>query len=66
MIAVEAARRLIADGAKPGVLTPAQAFDPAGFLDFLTARGLRWSIGTTDEISVAARPATLLGWSGDQ
>ena len=45
-VAVEAAHRLIADGAKPGVLAPAQAFDPAGFLDFLTAHGLHWSINT--------------------
>lgn len=49
VIAVEAARRLIADGAKPGVLAPAQAFDPAGFLDFLTDYGLRWSINSTDQ-----------------
>jgi short subunit dehydrogenase-like uncharacterized protein len=48
-IAVEAARRLIADGAKPGVLAPAQAFDPAGFLNFLISHGLRWSISTTDQ-----------------
>ncbi|WNV85464.1 saccharopine dehydrogenase NADP-binding domain-containing protein [Umezawaea sp. Da 62-37] len=44
VIAVEAARRLAANGAKPGVLAPAQAFDPADFLDFLTAYGVRWSI----------------------
>ncbi|EWM18680.1 trans-acting enoyl reductase family protein [Kutzneria sp. 744] len=40
-IAVEAARRLIADDAKPGVLAPAQAFEAA---DFLSAVGLSWSI----------------------
>jgi short subunit dehydrogenase-like uncharacterized protein len=44
VIAVESARRLAADGAKPGVLAPAQAFDPAGFLDFLTGHGTRWGI----------------------
>jgi short subunit dehydrogenase-like uncharacterized protein len=47
-IAVEAARRLAADGAEPGVLAPAQAFDPAGFLDFLTSHELRWSITTLE------------------
>ncbi|MET1074496.1 MAG: saccharopine dehydrogenase NADP-binding domain-containing protein [Umezawaea sp.] len=46
VIAVEAARRLVTDGAKPGVLAPSQAFDPVDFLDFLTAHGLRWSIDT--------------------
>jgi short subunit dehydrogenase-like uncharacterized protein len=44
VIAVEAARRVIADGARPGVLTPAQAYDPASFLDFLAGHGIRWSI----------------------
>jgi hypothetical protein len=34
-VAVEAARRLVTDGARPGVLTPAQGYDPAGFLNFL-------------------------------
>jgi short subunit dehydrogenase-like uncharacterized protein len=48
-IATEAARRLIADGAKPGVLAPAQAFEPAGFLNFLTAHGIRWSIDTSHQ-----------------
>ena len=47
-IAVEAARRLAADGAEPGVLAPAQAFDPPGFLDFLTSHDLRWSITTLE------------------
>jgi short subunit dehydrogenase-like uncharacterized protein len=44
LIAVESASRLVADGAKPGVLAPAQAYDPAGFLDFLTGHGARWGI----------------------
>ncbi|CAM3551142.1 saccharopine dehydrogenase NADP-binding domain-containing protein [Kibdelosporangium persicum] len=38
---VEAAHRLITTGAKPGVLAPAQAFDPADFLDSLASRGVR-------------------------
>lgn len=44
VIAVEGARRLIADPAAPGVLAPAQAYDPAGFLDFLAPHGIRWSV----------------------
>lgn len=32
IIAVEAARRLVADGARTGVLAPSQAFDPESFL----------------------------------
>ncbi len=44
LIAVESIRRLVADGAKPGVLAPAEAFDPADFLGFLTRHGVRWSV----------------------
>lgn len=45
VIAVEAARRLAEDGAQPGVLAAAQAFDPAEFLAFLAAQaGLGWTI----------------------
>jgi short subunit dehydrogenase-like uncharacterized protein len=44
VIAVESARRLAAGGAEPGVLAPAQAFDPAGFLDFLAPHDIGWSI----------------------
>lgn len=44
VIAVEAAHRLGAGAAKPGVLAPAQAFDPVGFLDVLTRRGLNWTL----------------------
>ncbi|MGP4017304.1 hypothetical protein [Saccharopolyspora sp. 5N708] len=44
VIAVEGARRLVVDGAKPGVLAPAQAFDPANFLDFLAPFGVTWSV----------------------
>jgi short subunit dehydrogenase-like uncharacterized protein len=45
VIAVESARRLASQEAKPGVLAPAQAFDPVGFLDFLAANHIaNWSI----------------------
>ncbi|MGI5231304.1 saccharopine dehydrogenase family protein [Actinoallomurus sp. CA-142502] len=44
VIAVESARRLVADGAEPGVLAPAQAYDPIGFLDFLTEHGATWTV----------------------
>jgi short subunit dehydrogenase-like uncharacterized protein len=44
MIAVEAARRLVVDGAPAGVLAPSQAFDPASFLGFLADHGVRWRI----------------------
>jgi hypothetical protein len=44
LIAVEGARRLAADSAEPGVLAPAQAYDPADFLDFLAQHGCDWSI----------------------
>jgi short subunit dehydrogenase-like uncharacterized protein len=44
IIAVEAARRLVADGAKNGVLAPSQAFDPESFLGFLSAHGVRWQV----------------------
>jgi short subunit dehydrogenase-like uncharacterized protein len=43
--AVEAVLRLANDGAKPGVLAPAQAFDPVDFLDSLAVQGVRWSVG---------------------
>jgi short subunit dehydrogenase-like uncharacterized protein len=44
VIAVEAARRLLTDGARAGVLAPAQAYDPAGLLDFLAPHGVRWTV----------------------
>jgi short subunit dehydrogenase-like uncharacterized protein len=44
VIAVESARRLLADPAKPGVLAPAQAYQPTAFLDFLVPHGIRWII----------------------
>jgi hypothetical protein len=34
----------VADGAKPGVLTPAQAFDPESFLGYLAGHGVRWRV----------------------
>jgi hypothetical protein len=49
VIAVEAARRLGSGGTRPGVLAPAQAFDPAGFLGFLAGHGVSW------ELSVSAQ-----------
>lgn len=45
VIAVEAARRLVAGPVGAGVLAPAQAFDPVAFLDVLGAYGVRWWIG---------------------
>jgi short subunit dehydrogenase-like uncharacterized protein len=44
VIAVEGARRLAAGGVRAGALTPAQAFDPTGFLDFLTPYGVSWEL----------------------
>jgi len=48
VIAVEAARRLATGSAEPGVLAPAQAFDPTDFLDFLAPHGIAWNIDTHD------------------
>ncbi|MBY8862683.1 saccharopine dehydrogenase NADP-binding domain-containing protein [Nocardia sp. CA2R105] len=45
VIAVETARRLVEVGAPAGALTPAQAVDPADFLEFLTSAGARWQVG---------------------
>ncbi|SEG22634.1 Uncharacterized conserved protein [Nonomuraea solani] len=44
VIAVESARRLITDPAKPGVLAPAEAYDPTAFLDSLLPHDVRWTI----------------------
>ncbi|MBE1583772.1 saccharopine dehydrogenase family protein [Nonomuraea angiospora] len=41
---VEAARRVVAGEAKAGVLSPAQAFDSAAFLDSLAPYGVEWSV----------------------
>lgn len=49
VIAAEAARRLVTNGGKPGVLAPAQAFDPTSFLNFLAPHGLQWAINTSDQ-----------------
>lgn len=43
VVAVESARRLVAEPPMPGVLAPAQAFHPAGFLQFLAPYGIRWT-----------------------
>ncbi|MFQ6392846.1 saccharopine dehydrogenase family protein [Nocardia sp. KC 131] len=44
VIAVEAARRLAAGGAPAGALAPAEAFDAADFLDFLTPEAVTWQV----------------------
>ncbi|MGP3913886.1 hypothetical protein [Nonomuraea sp. 10N515B] len=44
VIAVESARRLIAEPAKPGELAPAQAYHPTAFLDFLIPHGIQWIV----------------------
>jgi short subunit dehydrogenase-like uncharacterized protein len=44
VIAVEAAQRLAADPPKPGVLAPAQAYDPADFLNFLAPHAVTWTV----------------------
>ena len=44
VIAVESARRLVAEPPGAGVLAPAQAFEPAAFLGFLGAYGVRWAV----------------------
>ncbi|HEU5028499.1 MAG TPA: saccharopine dehydrogenase NADP-binding domain-containing protein [Spirillospora sp.] len=44
VIAVEGARRLVADGAPAGTRTPAEAFDPADLLGFLEASGATWRV----------------------
>jgi short subunit dehydrogenase-like uncharacterized protein len=46
--AAEAAIRLATDSAKPGVIAPSQAFNPAGILDSLAPQGLRWSVSTME------------------
>jgi len=56
VIAVEAARRLVADGADPGVLAPAQAFAARDFLAFLEDRGVTLDV---------ARPLRSRSSSGD-
>ncbi|WP_399880450.1 hypothetical protein ACGH7X_01065 [Streptomyces sp. BBFR51] len=44
VVAVEASRRLVAQGAPAGVLAHAEAFDAAGFLDVLGDHGVEWSV----------------------
>jgi short subunit dehydrogenase-like uncharacterized protein len=44
VIVAESALRLTANGIKPGVLAPAQAYDPADFLNSLAEHGIRYTI----------------------
>ncbi|MFF0613348.1 saccharopine dehydrogenase family protein [Nocardia tengchongensis] len=44
VIAVEAARRLVAPGAPAGTLAPAQAFDAGSFLTYLAGTGMTWQV----------------------
>ncbi|MEU0543717.1 saccharopine dehydrogenase NADP-binding domain-containing protein [Nocardia sp. NPDC005978] len=44
IMAVEVAIRLAAGGIRPGALAPAEAFDPAEFLNSLVPHGITWSI----------------------
>ncbi|MFI0454339.1 saccharopine dehydrogenase family protein [Actinomadura sp. 6N118] len=44
VIAVEGARRLAEGGAPRGARTPAEAFDPADFLNFLEPFGVTWQV----------------------
>ncbi|MEU2255874.1 saccharopine dehydrogenase NADP-binding domain-containing protein [Nocardia xishanensis] len=44
LLAVEIATRLAAGSAEPGVLAPAEAFEPAEFLDALALFGITWRI----------------------
>jgi short subunit dehydrogenase-like uncharacterized protein len=44
VIAVEGARRLAGGTARAGALAPAQAFDPADFLDHLAPEGVTWQV----------------------
>lgn len=50
VVAVEAARRLAVGDTPAGVLTPAQAFDPAGFLESLSDHDLSWTIEATSTV----------------
>lgn len=43
-IVVEAARRVVSDGAPAGALAPAQAFDAADFLKYLETTGITWQV----------------------
>jgi len=44
VIAVEAAYRLAIDPPEPGALTPAQAYDSAGFLNALVSSAVSWTV----------------------
>jgi hypothetical protein len=49
VIAVEGARRLVTQGARPGVLAPAEAYVPADFLDWLGSYGVEWHVEPVTE-----------------
>ncbi|GAA0405583.1 saccharopine dehydrogenase NADP-binding domain-containing protein [Microbispora corallina] len=49
VIAVESVRRLVADSAEPGVLAPAQAYEPAAFLHSLLPHDVHWTVQEGEE-----------------
>jgi short subunit dehydrogenase-like uncharacterized protein len=51
VIAVEGARRLVASGARSGVLTPAQAYDIEDFLHFLAPYGFSYDVEVLPPVS---------------
>jgi len=58
VIAVEAARRLAVEPARVGVLAPAEAFDPAAFLDLLAPHGISWTVETVEaRVPQRSRPS---------
>jgi short subunit dehydrogenase-like uncharacterized protein len=56
VITVEATRRLVTDGAAPGVLAPAQAFEAADFLNFLVAYDVDWAIPAASHARRSPKP----------
>jgi short subunit dehydrogenase-like uncharacterized protein len=55
VVAVESACRLAVEGARAGVLAPAEAFDPASFLDSLAPHGVRWSVEHRESTAATRR-----------
>ncbi|KPM52482.1 hypothetical protein CcI49_13720 [Frankia sp. CcI49] len=53
VIVAEAVRRLLAQPPRAGVLSPAQAFDAASFLDFLVPHGYSWDVQTPADAPAA-------------
>ncbi|MFI5683024.1 saccharopine dehydrogenase family protein [Streptomyces sp. NPDC051636] len=49
VIAVEAARRLVADPVPSGALAPAEVFDARDFLDYLVPHGLTWHVSSAEK-----------------